>query len=247
MELIDFINKEKVNKKVNSKKIFSYFNKCIIKSIIELDSKFKKIENKTNSIISGINMIYNIFFILIFYSNNIKLTIFLVERAIMLYSEFIIMSQDKNIIDELCFIPNITDAISFSYKKTIGPLNINKLNIKYDQQCIKEMAFLIKNIITSYYLETHNNLENTLFDNLNNLNNLENTLFDNLNNLENTLYELFNKLDNTNQMFIIKFINNLLQTNSNLDIVLNTITNINDYLNTNNSIDTFQHYCNQLI
>lgn len=236
MELIDFINKEKVNKKVNSKKIFSYFNKCIIKSIIELDSKFKKIENKTNSIISGINMIYNIFFILIFYSNNIKLTIFLVERAIMLYSEFIIMSQDKNIIDELCFIPNITDAISFSYKKTIGPLNINKLNIKYDQLCIKEMAFLIKNIITSYYLETHNNLNNTLFDNL-----------DNLNNLENTLYELFNKLDNTNQMFIIKFINNLLQTNSNLDIVLNTITNINDYLNTNNSIDTFQHYCNQLI
>ena len=244
MELIDFINKEKVNKKVNSKKIFSYFNKCIIKSIIELDSKFKKIENKTNSIISGINMIYNIFFILIFYSNNIKLTIFLVERAIMLYSEFIIMSQDKNIIDELCFIPNITDAISFSYKKTIGPLNINKLNIKYDQLCIKEMAFLIKNIITSYYLETHNNLNNTLFDNLNNL---ENTLFDNLNNLENTLYELFNKLDNTNQMFIIKFINNLLQTNTNLDIVLNTITNINDYLNTNNSIDTFQHYCNQLI
>ena len=107
------------------------------------------------------------------------------------------------------------------------------------------MAFLIKNIITSYYLETHNNLNNTLFDNLNNL---ENTLFDNLNNLENTLYELFNKLDNTNQMFIIKFINNLLQTNNNLDIVLNTITNINDYLNNNNnSIDTFQHYCNQLI
>lgn len=246
MELIDFINQEKINKKVNSKKIFSYFNKCIIKSIIELDSKFKKIENKTNSIISGINMIYNIFFILIFYSNNIKLTIFLVERSIMLYSEFIIMSQDKNIIDEICFIPNITDAISFSYKKTIGPLNINKLNIKYDQLCIKEMAFLIKNIITSYYLDTKNNL-NEQIDKYDNMNSLENTLFNNLNNLENTLYELFNKLDNNNQMFIIKFINNLLQTNNNLDSVLNTITNINDYLNTNNSIDSFQHYCNKLI
>ena len=82
VELIDFINQEKINKKVNGKKTFNYFSKCIIKSIIELNNKFKKIENKTNSIISGINMIYNIFFILIFYSNNIKLTIFLVERAV---------------------------------------------------------------------------------------------------------------------------------------------------------------------
>ena len=73
---------------------------------------------------------------------------------------------------------------------------------------------------------------------------LNHLVFDNL---ENTLYELFNKLDNNNQMFIIKFINNLLQTNSKLEIVLNTISNINDYLNTNNSIDSFQYYCNQLI
>ena len=115
-ELIDFINQEKINKKVNPKKVLTYFNKCISNSLIELDGKLGKVENKYNSIIAGFNMIFNIFFIIFFYSNNIKLTIFLVERSILLYTEFIIMSQDKKIIDDICFTPNITDAISFSYK-----------------------------------------------------------------------------------------------------------------------------------
>jgi hypothetical protein len=197
VELIDFINQEKINKKVNGKKIFNYFSKCIIKSIIELNSKFKKIENKNNSIISGVNMIYNIFFILIFYSNNIKLTIFLVERAVMLYSEFIIMSQDKNIIDDICFIPNINDAISFSYKKTIGPLNINKLHIKQEQTCIKDMALVLKNILIHYYIATKDNFNETL-ENLP------------INKLEQTIYELFIKYDGTTHINLIKYINNVL-------------------------------------
>ena len=132
IDLIEFINQEKNTKKINNKTIFTYFNRCIIKSFIELHHKFHTITNKKHSVISGINMIYNIFFILILYSNNIKLTIFLVERSLLLYSEFIIMSQDKKIIDEICFIPNITDALSFSYKKTIGPLKINSINNKHN-------------------------------------------------------------------------------------------------------------------
>ena len=234
MELIDFINNKKSHKKLNKKKIVTYFNKCIIKSIIELDSKFNKIDNKTNTIISGINMIYNVFFIIIFYSNNIKLTIFLVERAIMLYTEFIIMSQDKTIIDDLCFIPNITDAISFSYKKTISPLNIGKLNIKYDQQSIKDVAFIIKNVVTSYYIEYKDKFNET---------------YDKLDKFENILYEVFNKLDNNNHIFIIKFINNLLETTK-LDDVLNIIIDINNYLNINHlniNYYLFQNYCNNVL
>ena len=68
-------------------------------------------------------MIYYIFFILIFYTNNIKLTIFLLERSILFY-EFIIMSQDKKLIDQICFVPNINDALFFTYKKTIGLRNM---------------------------------------------------------------------------------------------------------------------------
>ena len=155
-DLIKFLNNEKNDKKINSKKIFNYFNRCIIKSFVELNNKFEKIHNKENSVISGINMIYNVFFILIFYTNNIKLTNFLIERSILLYSEFIIMSQDKNIIDEICFIPNITDALSFSYKKTIGPIPINNINIKFINVFLTDITLIMKNIFISNYIENPN-------------------------------------------------------------------------------------------
>jgi hypothetical protein len=231
MELIDFINQEKINKKVNPKKILTYFNKCIYNSLIELDVKLEKDENKYNSIIAGLNMIFNIFFIIIFYSNNIKLTIFLVERSILLYTEFIIMSQDKKIIDDICFTPNITDAISFSYKKTIGPLNINKLNIKYNYAYIKDISLIIKNVLIHYYV------------NKNNIKEIESYL----NTLELDLYNLFNKLDKTNHTFLIKYINNILQDNSdNQDTQLNIFNTIDCLIKKltiyfeDNSNDNFQ-------
>lgn len=227
-ELIDFINQEKINKKVNPKKVLIYFNKCISNSLIELDNKLEKVENKYNSIIAGINMIFNIFFIIIFYSNNIKLTIFLVERSILLYTEFIIMSQDKKIIDDICFTPNITDAISFSYKKTIGPLNINKLNIKYNYSYIKDISLIIKNVLIHFY------------KNKNNLKDIEL----NLSNLEISLFKLFNKLDKNNHIFLIKYINNVLQHNTEniFDTIDTLIKKLNTYFELNDSANNFQAY-----
>jgi|TARA_B110001469_G_scaffold20778_1_gene21586 hypothetical protein len=207
IELIDFINQEKINKNINCKKIISYFNKCIIKSINEFEIKFNKIENKHNSIISGINMIYNIFFILIFYSNNIKLTVFLVERSILLYTEFIIMSQDKKIIDEICFIPNITDAITFSYKKTIGPLNIKKLNIKNEHLYIKDIGLIIKSILIKSYLDNINYEEY-------------------INELQLKLIEIFNNKNFNDETNLINYINHVLQSNTN-----NKLETIKDHLN----------------
>ena len=237
MELIDFINQEKINKKVNPKKILTYFNKCISNSLIEFDNKLDKVENKYNSIVSGINMIYNIFFIIIFYSNNIKLTIFLVERSILLYTEFIIMSQDKKIIDDICFIPTITDAISFSYKKTIGPLNINKLNIKYNYSYIKDISLIMKNVLIHYYITK------------NNINDME----EYLNILELDLYNLFNKLDKANHIFLIKYINNILQENQDNQInIFNTIDilikKLNKYfdINDNNNFQTFTSFTSSI-
>jgi hypothetical protein len=227
-ELIDFINQEKINKKVNPKKVLTYFNKCIYNSLIEFIDKLEKDENKYNSIIAGINMIFNIFFIVIFYSNNIKLTIFLVERSILLYTEFIIMSQDKKIIDDICFTPNITDAISFSYKKTIGPLNINKLNIKYNYSYIKDISLIIKNVLLHYYT------------NKNNIKDIEHYL----NILEDELFELFNKLDKTNHIFLIKYINNVIQNNrNNIFYTIDTlIKKLNTYFELNDNTNNFQTF-----
>ena len=120
--------------------------------------KFKDIANINESVISGINMIYHIYFILINYTNNIKLTIFLLERAILLYTEFIIMSQDKKMVDEIYFIPNINDAVSFSFKKTIGPILLNDMenfsknaSVNFNVKFLKEISILVKNIYKLYF------------------------------------------------------------------------------------------------
>ena len=167
---------------------------------------------------------------------SIKLTIFLVERSILLYTEFIIMSQDKKIIDDICFIPNITDAISFSYKKTIGPLNINKLNIKYNYSYIKDVSLILKNVLIQYY-STKNNIKDIEYY---------------LTNLEVELFNLFNKLDTTNHIFLIKYINNVLHENKENQInIFNTIDclikKLNTYFESNDSTNNFQAYAGRIL
>jgi hypothetical protein len=163
-ELIDFINQEKKYKKISNKQIILYFNKCIVKAFIDLDTKFMELRNKNVNIISGTNMFFHIFFILVCYTNNIKLTIFLFERSILLFTEFLIMSQDKKIIDEICFIPDITDAISFCYKKTIGPIQIDSItntntntNTNYIDNNISQILNLLLYIYQLLYIEISNN------------------------------------------------------------------------------------------
>jgi len=216
MELIDFINQEKINKKINHKKVISYYNKCLVKTLVELDKKFNKLKNKTNSVISGINMVYNIFFILIFYTNNIKLTIFLVERSILLYSEFIIMSQDKSVIDEICFIPNITDAISFSYKKTIGPLKISNLNLKFDISNINEIFIIIKQILVSDYLNKKETNDFTIIESL--------------------LSKIFKLIEKQHYVLVYKHVNNLLNNNKN---IVDELQDLHNFLNKNPDIKSY--------
>ena len=167
-DLINFINNEtKINNEFNLHKIFKCFCKCFSKSLLDIYNKFEPIENLDiiDSIILGSNMIYHIFWFLIVYTNNLKLTIFLTERAILLYTEFIIMSRDPKINKDLYFTPNISDAISFAYKKSIGPLKIsdfkNKTSIKIN--CIKNASSIIKFILqesfTSIKKENNKNLK----------------------------------------------------------------------------------------
>ena len=166
IELIQFLNQEKLSKKLNNKKIYNFYNKCLIKSLIDLKSKFNNIDNKKKCIDNGVNMIYYIFFILIFYTNNIRLTIFLLERSILFYTEFIIMSQDKKLIDQICFVPNINDALFFTYKKTIGPLEICNLKIKKDQGFIRDICKTI-NIIYKDCIYNDGDTQSVFTNNIN--------------------------------------------------------------------------------
>jgi hypothetical protein len=200
IELIQFLNQEKQNRKINVKKIYTFYNKCLIKSIIDLKNKFINIENKNVCIDNGINMIYYIFFILIFYTNNIRLTIFLLERSILFYTEFIIMSQDKKLIDQICFVPNINDALFFTYKKTIGPLEIANMKVKEDQIFIREICKTINLIYKDSILNDNNNISN--------LNNIQKEISPDL-------YSLLSKISKDNTKKIHFLINEILS----LDLV----------------------------
>ena len=182
IELIEFLNQEKLQKKIHTKKIFTFYNKCLIKCIYNLNKKFSNIDNKNLCLVNGINMIYYIFYVLIFYTNNIKLTIFLLERSILFYTEFIIMSQDKKLIDQICFVPNINDALFFTYKKTIGPIELCKIKTKNEQIYIRD----ISRIINVAYNEVIINPNDEMI--LNNLNLINTELSENI-------YDIFFYLD----------------------------------------------------
>lgn len=225
-ELKQFIHQERITKPIDNEKIFIYFNKCLIKSFIELDTKFIKLKDKNTNVISGSNMIYHIFFILVMYTNNIKLTIFLLERAILLFSEFLIMSQDKKIIEEICFIPNITDAMSFCYKKTIGPLkisNFSKPEYYYVKEISNIMVYIYQIVYNNngknldIYSEEQNDEQNEKHEHpkeeINNKENISLYLNYIYNNIEPILYKLFLKINKNYHKYIIDYLHLILNHN----------------------------------
>lgn len=161
-DLIEFINKEKKDySNLNHNKVYRYFCRCIIKTMDEINKKFNNTDTEIdfkNGVIMGSNMLFHVFWILITYTNNLKLTIFLTERAILLFTEFILMSKEPNIKEDLCYVPNITDAISFAYKKTIGALKTSELLVSSSPQIkyLKESALIMKTLFQECYVNYFN-------------------------------------------------------------------------------------------
>lgn len=153
-DILAFIDSEKCIDEIDIKKTYGIFNKCCIKSIHELT----KIPDTTSNIIHmGIGMLYYIFFVILRYTNNIKLTIFLSERAILLYSEFIIQSSEKQKNGDLVFTPSLGDAITFAYKKTIGRLSIKHFEDKVEnnlQYPLQDACLIMKSIFL-YFCEVN--------------------------------------------------------------------------------------------
>ena len=123
-KISQIISRERKTDTFDYKKIYSIYNTCCIKTIIELK---KKLDNNYNYIEMGISILYYIFFLILRYTRNLKLCLKLSERAILLYTEFIIQSKEKRASGDLIFSPSIGDAVAFSYRKTIGNLNIKKI------------------------------------------------------------------------------------------------------------------------
>lgn len=188
-DLLTFINNEKKeNINYNFHNIYNFFFKCFIKTIVEVNNKIKDIDNIQIHVITGSNVMFHVFCVLLNYSNNLTLTIFLSERAVLLYTEFIIMSKNPNINKDLCYIPNLVDAMNFAFKKTIGPLKINN-NTKFKNNSI----FILKLIIQNIYKQ-NNNLDN-INEYLQTIN-ISLIKINKLLNNEDIFYEFFQKITN---------------------------------------------------
>jgi len=176
-DLLEFINSEKYTENIDINKAYLYFNTCCCKTLIELDKKLGNLNEKckTQEIIMGTHMFFHVFFVLLSYTNNLKLTIFLAERAILLYTEFIIMSNDKQVMKDVCYQPTITDPILFAYKKTIGPIPANLKQNTPEFNLLKSSSLLIREIYVKYY-EIFNDCQKNSESHLENLDIIETDL-----------------------------------------------------------------------
>ena len=127
-DLLEFIKNEKKSPSLSEiNKSFPIYIKYLTKSIYYVYLKTRSITDlDMHTVIQmAINMTYHVFWTLFSYTFNIKLTMFMSERAILLFTEFIIMSRNPILNQEMNFVPNISDAVLFSYKKTIGPIKVS--------------------------------------------------------------------------------------------------------------------------
>ena len=126
-DIIQFINQEKKKPNIpDIHKSFKLFSKILYKSLYDIYTKIKELDINFNNLIKcGTLLIYHVYWTIYTNSYNIKLTMFLTERCVLLFTEFIIMSRNPILNNDLNFIPNINDAMHFSLKKTVGTLKMN--------------------------------------------------------------------------------------------------------------------------
>ena len=206
------VNNSQKNIILSDKHILNYFHTFIDKNITEIYDKFKTYKNILDIVNYLCNMIYNIFWIVFNNSRNIFLTLFLLDKSILLFTEFIILSSDPSIVKDLYYKPNIIDALNFSYKKTIHSIEISSLGLGCSKSLVNT-TLLLKDMIK---INAMNKLNDKRFDKI--FNNIK-TIFYSLN--DTIFIIVYNK--------IIMFMNS-----NNINGILNFINKIKLKKNINN-------------
>ena len=247
-ELLEYIESSKKKCSFNYTKLHNCFSTCLLKTILCLKDKV----NSIPKLQSGCDVIYHVFWILINYTNNLSTSIYLSERSILLYSEFLIMSNNPDINKDLYFTPNIADAINFAYKKTIGPLKLINLNkTKYPNNSLILLKYIIVNIIDKIITEdfsmyfkivdnlviknqktiNNNNYYNTIFNNVEHILTINNETITNIVIKLRCIFEYIykiknNKVDDFNYKLVFyrqKIVETKLDSNLNIDININKL------------------------
>jgi hypothetical protein len=191
--LFNLIKKEKKNINIVSlSNINNFYCKYYLKSLLCIKKNLEDFKTEVkddkdinvdflfeNNISKIGNMLFNIFWIIFFYSFNIHITIFFIERATLLFSEFISLSlkEKKYVVESKS---NLNDAIIFTYKKTIeyrtleNIENENKFNKdkefqeKYQKILkVRDGTYLLSQIINKISLSDIKYIENSKNNNKN--------------------------------------------------------------------------------
>ena len=124
-ELLNFIKKKREDKEVTLPSQLLYL---FCKSIkISLMNTFKE-QKDLDLALHCVNIVESIFRIIYNYSLNIKLSIFICERSVLLFNEYINISKRKKS-DKI----NIMDIKQFIINKSIGPVIIESRNSIIDE------------------------------------------------------------------------------------------------------------------
>ena len=146
-ELDEFINNKIKNiEDLDIQKVMYFYNKITREGIMQTFERLKNLEWG----LECSKLIFNIYWIVLSHSYNIKLSMFLCERALILFNEYIDLAS-KTLTEGMNFKINMTDVKLFIYKRTIGTIKINNNIDDYNSKKIS----LIKikeatNIITDF-------------------------------------------------------------------------------------------------
>jgi hypothetical protein len=239
IDLFQFITQKCQNEiDICELKILKMDSKTIFSSISKTFKKF----NIMDYCLSCMDTIHNLFWIILNYSNNLKLTMFLCDRAILLFNEYIVMTKTDIYGTDNSDINNLREVKIFIYKKSIGPLILNNKN-KINKQNNNILNKLQK--IGNLIYNCHYNCFISLIPNNLDIQNLDRELEDYIMNYNETILEQIYLL-NEEQLKLLKVslddinINdnfnklNLIQKSNSICLLCYLISN-NKLLNTNNS------------
>ena len=202
--MLEFINsKIQLSSKIQFHKVYQFFVKIMIKALIQPTEKLSNNEYSTICY----DIVFNVFWTLFNYTKNIKLTMFLCDRSIELFNEYmemILAALNSNLLSQNKIKIKPTDIKLFIYNKTIGPITFQKMErlkgitkkrIKQCKAACMIFQILLKDVFSTYYRIKMTNDNNVYNFNYTKKKNTElEDIFDNIvDNISNTIYVLHTK------------------------------------------------------
>ena len=253
--IFEIIKKEKKNiLNVNLQSVNKLFCKYFIKYLIDIKKNLDDIEKNlfNTEVVKINNMMFNIFWIIFMVSFNIHITIFFLERASLLFIEYIKLSYEKKEKEDNI----INQSILFTYNKTIGDTSIENIvkenknhsfinQNKYEKILrIRDNTYIFVKILDRILLTSYSDIELYKKNNKCIINNLF-TIYQNIktDHIDKFLFFKVNKLlseyEIDKALYIIRILIKIVNDLSHLDLdmfyfSLKILDNTIEYYETNN-------------